>query len=707
MKKAGYIWMLMLWSVAAFAQPGTAQLKRWQDERFNMFIHWGGIYSVLGSVWDGKPVTRGLGEQIQAHAGIYSDSYANVAHQFNPVKWNADSVVMLAKHAGMRAIVFTSKHHDGFCMWDTKTTDFNVVKATPYKKDVVKELSEACRRHGIKFGLYFSNIDWHLPEGSPISSHNSDSIPPRHHQYNLAQVRELLSNYGEISELWFDMGSNTLEQSREMRALVHELQPDCMVGSRLGNDMGDFTVTSDNHQPDYEIGVPWQSPASFFDETWGYRSWQKRVPADEKYREKLTSLIHVAGRGGKYLLNIGPKGDGEVVPYEKDILLRMGKWLEVNREAIYGTAPDPFRETFAWGTVTSTPNKIYLILLQQPENNVIRLPRIQGQAIAAAVLGEPGAKPKVEKGKEQWTVRLPKGFSAAEEFKVVALTFAKGYTITPAHLIQVADQPLRLNHKNSFKAFSNSGIDYNSRFNSTIKETWNLVAEKRKVLKPVLWYSDQEAGRQLSLVVAGKETVIDLKDGKEEPIGQKDANIQWGSLYVAGPFEEGIEEVGGYKGLVDVTKLWRGKPWTENQHKSKIVLEADRRNCYYFEQQVTADKETDVLVKVTSGDGIALALNGDNILLHNNEKRGGEKSDIVLLHLAKGINQLIIKSNNMFQQQVIFQLDKDIPQRLYQKELSSWDVHKGGIYEISWSLYHPTTIHETMNMPNISLHVPL
>lgn len=703
LRKSSCMLLIMVFATKLLAQPGPKELKRWQDERYNMFIHWGGIYSVLGSVWEGKPITKGLGEQIQAHAGIYSDSYAKVAEQFKPEKWNADSVALLAKNAGMRAIVFTSKHHDGFCMWNTQTTDFNVVKATAYKRDIIKELSEACKRHGIKLGLYFSNIDWHFPEASPISSHNSDSIPPLHHQYNLAQIRELLTNYGEITELWFDMGSNTHEQSKEMRALVHQLQPNCMIGSRLGNDMGDFTVMSDNQQPDYEIGVPWQSPASFFEETWGYRSWQKYVPEEEKFKEKLTSLINVASRGGKYLLNIGPKGTGEVVPYEKDILLRIGKWLHTNQEAIYDVSADPFRETFDWGAVTSTPNNIYLLVMKQPADNVIRLPRIAGIVATASIIGEPDLKPLVNNKDGQITVQLPADFSAADDFKVVALSFDKGYEITPAQLLTVGAKSLLLNHKNSFKYYSNSGIDYNSRFKSTVKESWNLKAANTKTINPVLWYTDQEKGKQLALTFDGKQTTVELKEDKAITLQQGKVAVKWEKSYLAGPFYEGIDEINSDKPLLDMGEKWKNNPWIENARPGKLKLPAERMECYYYAQKIIADKEVSVLIKLTSADGIAVALNGEELLLHNNDKRTGEKQDVVLLHLKKGANQLLIKSNNMFQQHVVIEVDRNIPQRLYRKTLEPISINKGKIYPLSWALQRPLTMHETMNMPNLSL----
>lgn len=141
----------------------------------------------------------GYSEQIQAHAGIYSAVYGEVATQFNPAHWNADSIVMLAKAAGMKSVVMTFKHHDGFCMFHAAYTDYNVVDATPFKRDVLKELSDACQRHGLKFGMYFSLIDWHFPQAYPISSTNSDPITPEHHEFNKKQVAELITNYGPVS----------------------------------------------------------------------------------------------------------------------------------------------------------------------------------------------------------------------------------------------------------------------------------------------------------------------------------------------------------------------------------------------------------------------------------------------------------------------------------------------------------------------------
>ena len=322
---------LALWG-SGQAQISPDAYQRWYGGKYSMFIHFG-LYSELGGVWEGKPVTAGYSEQIQSFAGIFSDWYGETALRFNPTRFNADEIVALAKEAGMRSIVITTKHHDGFCMFRTATTDYNSWEATPAPRDFVKELADACRRGGLRLGLYYSNIDWHFPQAYPISSHNCDFVTPEHFELSKAQIRELLTNYGPISELWFDMGSHTPEQSREMYNLVHELQPDCMVSGRLGNDAYDFSVMADNKYPESALQVAWQTAASMFDETWSYRSWQERGSLSDKVNEKLLSLVNVISRGGNYLLNIGPRGDGSVVAFERDALLRMGAWVSRYAEA--------------------------------------------------------------------------------------------------------------------------------------------------------------------------------------------------------------------------------------------------------------------------------------------------------------------------------------------------------------------------------------
>ncbi|MDD3163752.1 MAG: alpha-L-fucosidase [Sphaerochaetaceae bacterium] len=301
-------------------------ISGWKDLKYGMFVHFG-LFSLCGGMWNGKPVTYGYSEQILSHGPIPHIDYERLASQLTIEKFNADEIASLAKDAGMNYIVMMTKHHDGFCLFDTDTTDYNSVHSACHK-DVIAEMSEACRKAGLKFGLYYSWIDWHYPYALPISSHNSDAIPPLHMQYNLDQLTELLSNYGPICELWMDMGAPTKDQSESVRELAHRLQPGIMINGRIWNDCGDFVTMADNGYPDCSLDVPWQTPATVYHETWGYRSWQKRDDLPGKVKAISENLFRVLDGGGNYLLNIGPEGDGSVVPFERDVLLEIRKKID-------------------------------------------------------------------------------------------------------------------------------------------------------------------------------------------------------------------------------------------------------------------------------------------------------------------------------------------------------------------------------------------
>ncbi|MBL0742407.1 alpha-L-fucosidase [Chryseolinea lacunae] len=697
---------ITFFATPTFAQPAS-ELQAWKDLKFSMFIHWG-IYSELGGVWDGKPISRGLSEQIQAHAGIYSDTYAAVAKRFNPGKWNADSVVLLAKAAGMRSIVITSKHHDGFCMFQSAHTDFDVVDATPYKRDVLKELSDACRRHGVRFGIYFSLIDWHYPQASPISSHNSDYITPEHHEYNKKQVTELLTNYGTVSELWFDMGSQSFEQSKALRDLVHTLQPNCFVSSRIGNDMGDFTVMGDNQEPDYSIGVPWQSPASFFDETWGYRSWQQRGSETDKFNEKLTSLIRVASRGGNYLLNIGPKGDGAVVDFEKHVLLQMGAWLKTNGEAIYGVQPDPFRVPFAWGSITSRPDKLYLHVLTPPANGALVLPGLKGKIKSSYRLRD-HIRVQTSENANGVTVKTPTGTTA---FDVLVLEFKDNYAIAPAVVIKDVDGKIVLNTHNAFKYFSNSTIDYNTRYQSTVKESWMMGTSQKALYMQSLYYTNQEKGKTIDLLLNGKESTVALEGGEPVPLQVDLAGLVWAPTLVSEAQWSGLESsrkeiehvVEGIasRGGVSKEDVVRFKKETEKPGEI-ILLPAEMLTAYYAVQEITSTKEQPLLVEITAGEGVVVFVNNEEQLIHLAPHKEERTTYTVLVHLKAGSNRIVVKLFNNFHKEIQFAIKASPQQIIYRKQLGPVEMKPGKFYDASWRLHNPETQHQTLLLPNLWL----
>ncbi|RZL17276.1 MAG: hypothetical protein EOO89_08675, partial [Pedobacter sp.] len=598
-----------------------------------------------------------------------------------------------------------SKHHDGFCMFKTSTTDFNIVEASPYKRDIIKELSEACKRGGLRFGLYFSLIDWHFPQASPISSSNSDYITPEHVEYNKKQITELLSNYGPISELWFDMGSQSAKESKELADVVHKLQPNCMIGSRIGNDMGDFTVMGDNQEPDYVIGVPWQSPASFFDETWGYRSFQKRGKEEDKVREKLTSLIQVASRGGNFLLNIGPKGDGSVVEFEKDVLLTIGQWLKKNQEAIYGTDPDPFHVAFKWGSLTSRTNKLYLHLLHQPEKGEITLPGLTGKIKSAYVLGE-NKKAKFTQSAAGVKVVVPTGLDIAKEFKVIVLEFTNGFQVPPANIIVKDSEAIKLSGQNSFKHYSNSGIDYSNRYQSTVKESWDISPVQTSVLLPTIYYTNEEKGKSLDIELGGKTAQVTLTGGDEEKLKNDPTTISFGPLYQSGFFYSGPGGVHGNLSDISIDKPWpnaNSPVWekkTDWKNNAVYDLPADMNSATYLLQEITSGKEQPYLIGVTSGDAVTVTLNGKVLAEHNNPFKEKSLKDVILLPLKKGLNKLVVKYYNGFQKSTVLGIDNNVEQVYFKKALKSFELKKGGYYPVSWQLHKPYSPHTTMGLYN-------
>ena len=674
MKKISIILLGLVMTFGLASAQEQAAHTEWKNQKYSMFIHWGAIYSTLGGVWEVKPVTRGYSEQIQAHAGIYSDVYGDVAKRFHPEHWNADSIVLLAKAAGMKSVVMTSKHHDGFCMFHSAYTDYNVVDATPFKRDVLKELSEACQRHGLKFGMYFSLIDWHFPQAYPISSSNSDPITPEHHEYNKKQVTELMTNYGPVSEIWFDMGSLTAQQSRDLAGIVHRLQPGCMVSGRLGNDAGDFCVMGDNQYPDYKIASAWQTPASVYDETWGYRSWQQHGPAADKAHEKLEGLIKVVSRGGNYLLNIGPRGDGAVVDFERDVLLLNGAWLQRNGEGIYSASANPFDTTFAWGEVTTKPGKLYLHLLQTPENGVIILPGLNSKISQVTLLSSGkklAAKVSVKDGNTH--IQLPAGFAVADkDIQVLALTCKDGVNITPQHLLK---QATRLTRDNATPLYSFSGIDYESYYRSQVGDSWAFTFSKPANLQLV--YSDAEKGRSILFTLNGVTKEVPLTGGTQQSLHNDPASLQWGPMYSTGPFWSGIDGTHGSLKDIDPARPWPNKddkPWVlhnEWKNDAPIAFAGDRSVAVYILQEITAAKAGDYLVGFNSGDGIGVYLNGEEQLLHNNPERGGQQQDIVLLPLKAGKNQLVVKYYSRFAKETVAGIKRNVPQVLYVQSIET------------------------------------
>ena len=495
-------------------RPDAATVQMWKDRKFGLFIHFG-LYSIAGGMWNGKRIDKGYSEQIFANGKLPPDQYAALADQFDPTRFDADAIAAMAQAAGMRFIVITAKHHDGFNLFQTAQTTYNTVDGTPYKKDIVKAMADACARHGLAFGVYYSTIDWHHPGGNTYLPGNSNPITAGQEAFNVAQLKELLSHYGPISEIWFDMGKSTPAQSAHFARTVHDLQPQTMVSGRVWNYQGDFTVMGDNGEPGVAVEEPWQSPASMFPETWGYRSWQVRDDLNGKIQEHIARLVRVVSQGGNYILNIGPEGDGSVVPYEADVLRGMGDWMKVNGEAIYASAPQPF-DKLDFGYATVKGETLYLFVDKMPADGILRLPGlVDTQLLSAHVLGGDGtALPvSVDAAGGQVDATGAADLRDGRFMPVIAVTFDKALHVRPDAVPPGHDGRVKLIAAQASHFLNYNGYGYAAP--STVYKLRWYAALGAGHYQATLHYRPMAQPAQADIVIDGHPTTLTLpRDGK-------------------------------------------------------------------------------------------------------------------------------------------------------------------------------------------------
>ena len=358
-----------------------ASRQAFQDAKFGLFIHWG-VYSVLGD-----------GEWVMNNKKMTIADYEKLPPQFNPTAFNAAEWVSLAKAAGMKYITITSKHHDGFAIFDSKTSDYDIVDRTPYKKDALKMLADECRKQGIKLYFYHSHLDWHHPDYFPLgrTGHASGREEKgdwyRYLDYMDSQLRELCTNYGEIGGIWFDgwWDKPTADWRLDKTyKLIHDLQPKALIGNNHhrkpfpGEDFQMFEKdlpggNTAGFNAESEIGALPLETCETINKSWGYNQNDKSFKKD---KELLHYLIRAAGHNANFLLNIGPMPDGKIQPEFVGQLKSMGEWLSKNGESIYGTRGGPVTPR-PWGVTTQKGKKIYFHILDW-QDTLLPMPKMPG-----------------------------------------------------------------------------------------------------------------------------------------------------------------------------------------------------------------------------------------------------------------------------------------------------------------------------------------
>jgi len=413
---------------SAFPQSETKaqhdqRMAWWREARFGLFIHWG-LYAVPAGEWNGK---TGYGEWIRTSAEIPLQVYDRFTSQLNPVQFNAEEWVKMAKDAGMKYIVITSKHHDGFCMFDTKQTAFNIM-STPFKRDPMKELADACRKNGIKLCFYYSIMDWHHPDYLPRREWEKDRPATganfdRYVDYMKGELKDLLSKYGDIGVLWFDgEWENTWneERGKDLYRYVRGLQPNILINNRVGAGRLDLegmtregAFGGDFGTPEQQIpatglpGVDWETCMTMNDH-WGYN---KNDKAFKSAKELIRMLADIASKGGNYLLNVGPTALGTFPRESIDRLKQIGMWIKVNGESIYGTQASPF-SNLTWGHCTqeqiSGGTILYLHVFDWPKEGKLILSGLLNQPQKAFLLSDKRKKGlPVERKEDALVITLP------------------------------------------------------------------------------------------------------------------------------------------------------------------------------------------------------------------------------------------------------------------------------------------------------------
>jgi alpha-L-fucosidase len=401
-------------------------MQWWREARFGMFIHWG-LYAVPAGKWQEKAVP-GLGEWIMDGANIPVAEYEKFAKRFNPVKFDAAQWAGIAKAAGVKYIVITSKHHDGFSLFGSKAANYNVVDATPYGKDLLKPLADECRKQGIKFCTYYSIMDWHHPaqdRGSPQHYSPTKIRPGRKAEYVAfmkQQLKELLDGCNP-EVLWFDGEWPdwwTEPDAADLCVYLRDLKPSLIINNRIGKgregmeglNKKDKEYAGDFGTPEQQIpatglaGVDWESCMTM-NETWGYRSDDHNWKSAESL---VRNIIDTASKGGNYLLNVGPTAEGQIPGPSVERLRGIGKWMSVNGQSIYGTQASPLKAT-PWGrctrkTLADGNTRLFLQVFQWPQDGKLIVPGLANKP-AGAFLLDGGKKLEVQSRAAGLSITLP------------------------------------------------------------------------------------------------------------------------------------------------------------------------------------------------------------------------------------------------------------------------------------------------------------
>jgi alpha-L-fucosidase len=539
------------------SNPTEERMGWFRHDKFGMFIHWG-PYSLLAGEWKGQRVPVGTeAEWIMERFNIPVREYREMARQMNPVNFNADQWVSLAKAAGMKYLVITAKHHDGFAMYHSGVSEYNIVDWTPFKRDPLKELSEACRRAGIRFCVYYSHReDWDHPDGYG-NTWDYDKSRKNFERYleqkSKPQLRELLTHYGPLGLIWFDRGIDTPQQAADFVKLVRTLQPRCLVNGRVGNYgqdlVGDYQDMDDNGMPVGGLEEYWETPQTL-NTTWGYNEFDQQWKAPGNVIQRLVEIV---SKGGNYLLNIGPMADGTMPPPSVATLEKVGAWMQKNGESIYGTSACPLTD-FPWGRCTAKGQRLYLHVFNWPADDILRICTLNNEVVSAYPLLDPSRKLRVGRENGAITVALP-ARNLDEGDTVVVMEISGQPNVDPPIITQDSDSPFELDYLKAvtagkaMKRFNRDGGFHISKWTGPADSiTWHLLVSATGSYKVSIRYAAQkEWARSKYMVVVGLQSLTGVVEPTGDWFRYKQFDLGTVKIPKAGEYTVNIRPAGTYE----------------------------------------------------------------------------------------------------------------------------------------------------------------
>jgi alpha-L-fucosidase len=546
--------LLLLTSLYLHAQTTSDRMAWFQHDKLGMFIHFG-PYSALAGEWKGHRTPVGdEAEWIMQRFNIPVAEYREMAHSFNPARFNAEQCVALAKAAGMKYLVITAKHHDGFAMYQSQVSRYNIVDWTPLKRDVVKELADASRKAGIRFCVYYSHReDWDDPDGYG-NNWDYDRAKKDFARYldnkSKPQLRELLTHYGPLGLVWFDRGIDTAAHAQEFVNLVHTLQPQCLINGRVGNYgrelMGDYQDMNDNGMPTGGLQEYWETPQTM-NTTWGYSKFDQQWKSAGNVIQRLVEIV---SKGGNYLLNIGPMGDGSIPAPSVATLQKVGVWMKTNSASIYGSSACPLPDS-PWGHCTVNGSTIYLHVFAWPSDGTLRVTGLLNEVRSADLLADPSNKLKVGRDHGVTTLALPPR-PPDEADSVVALQLSGTPRIERQLITQGSDSSFDLDYQKAVtrgkavKRFNRDGKFHISKWTGREDSvTWLLVVSQTGKYRMRLRYAapPEWAGGKYEIKI-GNELVNGIVQATGEGYQYRVFDLGGLNLPRAGEYEVVIRPAG-------------------------------------------------------------------------------------------------------------------------------------------------------------------